>query len=71
MTGDKEMTKDYRGVYRLSCKIKDERFEADLYTKILTHAYTVHCTVQTYRLDSVLRVPGKLLQQFLVGYVKS
>ncbi len=25
--------KDYKGVYRLSSKIKDEGFEADLYTK--------------------------------------
>jgi hypothetical protein len=28
-----ELTKDYKGVYRLASKIKDEGFEADLYKK--------------------------------------
>jgi hypothetical protein len=27
------LTKDYKGVYRLARKIKDEGFEADLYKK--------------------------------------
>ncbi len=33
MATDIVNTKDYKSVYRLSSKIKDKGFEADLYTK--------------------------------------